>query len=78
LPWMSASKAIMIGLFYRHALTFVAAIPLIQVNYAVRRVASSCLAMHRPAAPFGLNHAPDLLHQRRRRGEPRHNCAGSR
>src|SRR6202049_2714986 len=27
--------------------------------------------MRRPAASFGLNHAPDLLHQRRRRGEPR-------
>jgi tyrosyl-tRNA synthetase len=27
--------------------------------------------MRRPAAAFGLNHAPDLLHQRRRRGEPR-------
>jgi tyrosyl-tRNA synthetase len=27
--------------------------------------------MRRPAAAFGLNHAPDLLHQRRRRGELR-------
>jgi hypothetical protein len=34
----------------------------------VGRSNDNCAAMH---AFFGLNHAPDLIHQRRRRGEPR-------